>query len=161
MDSFHKNAGMADGRLNKCSSCVVKAVSLWRQSNKKARQAEYQKRREKLGITKTFAEYSALRKQNAKGRKAVCHEYDSKRRVRKSITILSEFDLLVQAEAVHLRVLREQITKFAWHVDHIVPLQHKAACGLHNGYNLQVVPADWNVKKGNRNMNEYFCKGKE
>jgi len=36
------------------------------------------------------------------------------------------------------------------HVDHIIPLKAKLACGLHNEFNLTIKLAHWNDSKGNK-----------
>lgn len=43
-----------------------------------------------------------------------------------------------------------ELTGIQHHVDHVVPLTSKKVCGLHNEFNLRVIPAIDNLKKHNR-----------
>ena len=158
LNLFHKHKGMKDGYLNKCSECVVKDVTEWRLKNPDARIKENIKRREKRGAL-SRSEYLLKRKLNAKGRKVVSLQYAHKRRLQQQRHIVTELDELVFIEAVDVRDRRKQLTGINWHIDHIVPINFKNACGLHNAFNLQVVPAEWNVKKRHRNMNQFWSIG--
>ena len=65
----------------------------------------------------------------------------------------NDFDKFVFVEAHYLRLLRDTLFGFSWHVDHIIPISK----GGTNAYdNIQVVPAIWNMKKGNRNSEKYI-----
>lgn len=154
LNLFHKHKGMADGHLNKCKECVVKDVAQWRLDNPDCRKKEHAKIRERKGF-KTRQEYFASRKEKAIGTKVSKSKYSHKRRIQKEQSNMTEFDKFVEEEALRLCEQREKLSGIKWNLDHIVPLNHKNACGLHVYSNFQVVPASWNFKKGNRNMNSY------
>ena len=52
-------------------------------------------------------------------------------------------------QAYELAALRTKMFGFAWHVDHVIPLQGKLVSGLHVPKNLQVIPGVENVRKAN------------
>lgn len=77
----------------------------------------------------------------------------AKRRARKLMstpTWLDEDHLWWIDEVYELATLRTKATGIDWHVDHIVPLQGRKVCGLHVPWNLQVITASENSKKGNK-----------
>lgn len=66
-----------------------------------------------------------------------------------------EFLQLVSQEANRLAKLRGALTGFPWEVDHVIPLRGKTASGLHNPFNLQVIPRSENRRKSNRLQPSY------
>lgn len=70
--------------------------------------------------------------------------------IRRTPKWLDADDLWLIGEAYALAALRTKMLGTKWHVDHIVPLQGKLVSGLHVPWNLQVIPAAQNLRKGNR-----------
>lgn len=77
-----------------------------------------------------------------------------RRSIKKNATPAWQNEFFVQ-EAYELANMRTKSTGIEWHVDHIVPLQHKDACGLHTEDNLQVIPAVLNYRKMNYTMDQH------
>jgi hypothetical protein len=154
LTNFHKNSGMKDGRLNKCAVCVKNDVDKWRLKNPDCRKKEHAKVRKKKGF-KTREEWIADKKKNAAGRKATQLKYFHTRRARTKIK--DELTEFVVEEGSKLCQTRNKMTGIKWHIDHIIPINHRDACGLHFFTNLQVVPAEWNVKKKHLNMETYWA----
>lgn len=85
--------------------------------------------------------YGALRQANRRKQAAVA-----------SVFAGDELNDLVFAEAFALAEIRRAVTGVSWHVDHMVPLRAKNACGLHCWTNIQVIPSRLNNVKHNRMM---------
>jgi hypothetical protein len=63
---------------------------------------------------------------------------------------LTDDDKWMLDQAYELAALRTKMFGFAWHVDHVIPLNGKKVSGLHTPYNVQVIPWLENLRKGNR-----------
>jgi len=87
--------------------------------------------------------------------KAYYRAKDALRGSRKSAVndIITAEDKWVLQEMYELSALRTESTGIPWHVDHINPLSKG---GRHCLTNLQVVPAVWNLSKGNHNADRFF-----
>lgn len=106
---------------------------------------------------RTRSEYRAWLAENSAGPKVRALRYCHKRRLQlRARTInMTELDEFAFQEAVNLCQLRKAATGLQWDVDHIVPLNHRKASGLHCAANFQVVPHYWNVRKSNTSFAEY------
>lgn len=158
LSMFGKNKHKKDGLSTECRACKSKQDAAYRLKNdakvKETKRLAYEANRLKHKHL-PWEEWSELRKKNAVGDQVLKNLNASLRRINMRKQTLSELDELVIQEAYSLAALRTKTTGFKWSVDHIVPLFHKKACGLNNANNVQVVPASWNSRKGNRNMDEF------
>ena len=127
--SFYRKKTTKDGRSGVCKPCKIKQVTLAR---KKPHRKDAERLRDRV--------YSHARRAKARLRP----------------TTLTELDRFVLKEAASLAADREKTTGIKWHIDHIMPLNHKIISGLNCANNIQVVPAYWNMAKGNRNCNEFI-----
>lgn len=94
--------------------------------------------------------YASKTKANNKGK---VNAHTVKRRLAKinrTPKWLAKDDHWMIEQAYELAALRTKMFGFAWHVDHILPLQGKLVSGLHTPYNLQVIPGAENVRKSNK-----------
>ena len=136
----------------------------YREANKEKlaanRKARYEANREKE-LAKSKAWYEANRKKvkeygkaYRKANKDKRTNLEARRRALKfRATIrLTELDKFVIDEMYELAKIRTEQTGFDWHVDHNKPLTKG---GLHKPTNLQVVPATWNLAKGNRSEDKW------
>lgn len=96
-----------------------------------------------LKACRTWASENKAATRNAK------HKYKIKRKAVSAFR-LSDFDTFAIVEACDLAVRREKLLGGKWHVDHMVPLFAKEACGLHVAANLAVIPASVNMRKQNK-----------
>lgn len=150
-------------RCDECMTVCKKSERRWRNENpgKKARcnakwhannadhVSEYKRRHAEDNREQYAANRKAWSENNGHVRRAAEH----KRRAGKLNATpiwFGELDDFAAQEASDLCRLRAAATGFDWHVDHMIPLQAKEACGLHCAANLQVIPARLNVAKKNK-----------
>lgn len=158
-----------------CVQCHADAALAWKADNPEKRRANLNawkkrnpdKHNSYIRNTKRknpdlYNSYSkAWVQRNPEKRKQVASEY-SKRNPEKVLAnvnarrarLLSACPTWVDLQDIHkLYELRRQLTidsGVLHHVDHIIPLRGKNVCGLHVPWNLRVIPAADNFRKGAR-----------
>lgn len=134
-----------------CYACTLEIQKSYRERNavswahKNAKWREENKDR----ISEMDAAYRA---RNRPARKVQRLKYKTAKRARSNGGRNTEFDLLAFEEAQELCQHRAIETGFLWHIDHMLPLRGKSVSGLHVAENIQVIPAELNLLKGNKLM---------
>jgi hypothetical protein len=160
---FTKRKRSKDGFKSYCKSCAQKEAQQWR-INSKEQRAVWQKnyyaknKNEILQRQKQWRTANLDKSKNATknwanaNREAVAERRARRRATKKQATppwLTKEHRQ--QIIYVYEQCFKAQeLTGIKHHVDHIHPLTHEFLCGLHVPWNLQVITAEENIKKGNR-----------
>ena len=180
LSEFYKREGSADGVRSDCKECVKQRTKARyfntldaqkeyfrkRYQHTIARNPEYHAQKyaanPELAAKRSRQNYERHRKQRieaavlwAKNNRHVANAHSRAYKAAKInacppwVRFDDELKWLMQ-EAYELAALRTKLFGFAWHVDHVVPLRAKQACGLHVPWNLAVIPGSDNCRKQNR-----------
>ena len=150
---FHKHQMTRDKLRHECKTCLnVKT--------KDYKRARYQ---EDEGFREKCIAHSVSSQKTLKGKTRRSSWYQTNKHKFRGWA-MSRKDRIKNATPVWLNQTQvKEIEHYHWlardleivsgekyHVDHIVPIKGKLVCGLHVPWNLQILPSDINLSKGNR-----------
>lgn len=158
----HGHVSARRAATGECLACRDVAVAVWRAKNpeqvQRHNRTQYEKFADKIvASVKQYREVNrekvnAQKRQYQRNNRHIYNKLKAKRKaaeLQRTPAWLTADDFWLIEEAYALAALRTKVFGFAWHVDHIVPLQGKLVSGLHVPTNMQVIPRDENRRKSN------------
>lgn len=145
---FHKCKTHSDGLQYKCKNCTTKYDSERRKKN-----PNRYKEGVKIWHAANRQNINASIQKWKDGNRGKTNAVEAKRRATKLLATPSWLtkEHLKQIEEFYIEAARlTKETGIPHDVDHIDPLQGKNVCGLHVPWNLQILTASENRKKGNK-----------
>ncbi len=156
-------------RNGECAACAIERLNTWRKKNPNVQAAHRKKhsilhRERELLTAKNWklshpemAEALRVKKNLATVRWAKNNPHkrsanEAARRAAKHTTRLPWLTMghIFEMECIYRYCSALRFIGLEYHVDHIIPLRGKMVNGLHAPWNLQVIPALENLKKGNK-----------
>ena len=170
LSEFHRNKNNPDGRTYSCRTCSSHRAATWYAENRERHghkeRAQPISREERLLRDavrsrirrKKDKKYSQQQKARTlkwfREHPEFVARRNAQRRVRNNLACPSWADKDALAEVYRRAKELRSATGQRWHVDHVVPLNHKLVCGLHVGANLQIITAGANIEKANKRWPE-------
>lgn len=163
LEYFHRCKSFPLGRVYTCKECAKAKSRDWNRLNaerKKAQGKEHYKKNKDSYLNRAkkstwhkenpdrIRELSRLRYYRNNGASLVA-KYRHIRKRAAPLWLTVDHQKEIDAFYYLARDL-EIISGQKYHVDHITPIKGKLVCGLHVPWNLQILPADLNLSKGNR-----------
>lgn len=151
VELFSKRVGQKDGLQPRCKVCCAAATKAWKSANKDANyeinKRWFSQNKESLRINsrKHYQKHKASELTR-------CAEKRVSRNLSRNTALSKKYKSEIKNFYWMAKDL-ELVSGQRYHVDHIVPLQGDNVCGLHVPWNLQVLPADINLSKGNKHGN--------
>lgn len=156
---FYKDKTRTDGLYSYCKICTKSHVRKWELDNpeKRAINAKRwadnnQEKRKQISndwVTRNKDQHLKICKNWKLKNKGKLSLYSAKRRVAK-LNAIPIFANLIEIEKIYVQAAKMRQEGLNVEVDHIVPLISKQVCGLHVEWNLQIIDATANRKKGNK-----------
>lgn len=151
-DLFGKNKSRKDGLSDECRDCKRHqdreyAVKHREEAKKRASDWYYNNKEHANKRSKVYGAF--WRTHNKDKQCAKANRYRSSK-LQATPKWLSQEQHKEIESFYWLSRLQNELTDAVYHVDHIVPLKGKTVCGLNVPWNLQIIPALDNIRKGNK-----------